>query len=172
MNDKPDARLDVTAFDAVSPSAALELVRPVCASPAWMDAMVARRPHGTLQRAQDVSDSVVAALAWTQVEKALEAHPRIGDRAEAAAAGGVLVAAGAGRRGRRGRRYRAPAGRGHVAYEQKFGQVFLICASGLDAGQLLDALTERLGHDRVEEQIATRRELAAITRLRLARTLA
>ncbi len=172
MNDKPDARLDVTAFDAVSPSAALELVRPVCASPAWMDAMVARRPHGTLQRAQDVSDSVVAALAWTQVEKALEAHPRIGDRAEAAGpeaswsrqeqAGAAEADADTARR----------LAEGTIAYEQKFGQVFLICASGLDAGQLLDALTERLGHDRVEEQIATRRELAAITRLRLARTLA
>lgn len=65
----------MTAYDIVSPAAALEFVRPLCASPAWLDAMVARRPLRTLDRALEISDAVVAALSWPQVEQAVAADP-------------------------------------------------------------------------------------------------
>jgi 2-oxo-4-hydroxy-4-carboxy-5-ureidoimidazoline decarboxylase len=57
----------------------------------------------------------------------------------------------------------------NLAYQEKFGHVFLICASGLPAEVMLRALERRLRNDGAAERLATRAELAAITRLRLER---
>lgn len=171
MTDPDDVRLDVAAFDLVSPTAALELMRPVCAAPVWLDAIVARRPFGSLDRVIETSDSVIRSLAWTQVEKALAAHPRIGERAT-----GADLESTWSRHEQSGAAAAADdvAARlhdGNVAYEQRFGYVFLVCATGLSAEQMLAALTERLGHDPAQEQTVVRRELGRIVALRLARTL-
>jgi hypothetical protein len=69
-----DPRLDVAAFDAVSALAALELVRPACASPAWQDALVARRPYRTFAALADISDAVIADLSPHQLARAAGAE--------------------------------------------------------------------------------------------------
>ncbi|SHG17220.1 hypothetical protein SAMN05443575_1573 [Jatrophihabitans endophyticus] len=84
--DPDDARLDVAAFDAVSAPAALELVRPLCASPAWMDAMVARRPHGTIDRVLATSDAVVATLSAPQLSLAAANDAQVADARSAVVA--------------------------------------------------------------------------------------
>jgi len=56
-----------------------------------------------------------------------------------------------------------------VAYEQRFGHVFLICATGLSASELLDALRARLTNPVEAERDVVRGELAKIVRLRLAK---
>jgi 2-oxo-4-hydroxy-4-carboxy-5-ureidoimidazoline decarboxylase len=60
---------------------------------------------------------------------------------------------------------------GNVAYEEQFGHVFLICASGLSGAQMLAALRERLSHDPGPERAVAAHELLKITVLR-ARKLA
>ena len=163
--------IDVAAFDAVSPAAAVELLRPVCASRAWLAAVTAGRPYGRLDAVAGRSDAVLAELAWPDVEEAMSAHPRIGERATGAdreaswsreeqsgAAAGTTDDA-------------AALGAGNLAYERRFGHVFLVCATGRTPRQILDALTERLDNDVDTERAVVRRELAAIVRLRLARTL-
>ncbi|MGJ6961447.1 2-oxo-4-hydroxy-4-carboxy-5-ureidoimidazoline decarboxylase [Streptosporangium sp. G11] len=60
---------------------------------------------------------------------------------------------------------------GNRAYERRFGHVYLICATGLSAEEMLARLTERLGNDEDAERDVVRAELAKITRLRLAKLL-
>jgi 2-oxo-4-hydroxy-4-carboxy-5-ureidoimidazoline decarboxylase len=60
---------------------------------------------------------------------------------------------------------------GNLAYEQRFGHVFLICASGLSGQDMLDQLRTRLSHDPQAERSVVRAELLKITRLRLAKLL-
>ena len=60
-------------------------------------------------------------------------------------AGGRLVAGRAGRAAGRGRPTTCVAG--NVAYEERFGHVFLICATGLSGEEMLTALRSRLGND-------------------------
>ncbi|MEU3165113.1 2-oxo-4-hydroxy-4-carboxy-5-ureidoimidazoline decarboxylase [Streptosporangium sp. NPDC006930] len=60
---------------------------------------------------------------------------------------------------------------GNRAYERRFGHVYLICATGLSAEEMLARLTERLGNDEDTERDVVRTELAKITRLRLAKLL-
>ena len=58
--------------------------------------------------------------------------------------------------------------RGNAAYEARFGRIYLVAAAGRSAEELLGYLEQRLGNDPAVELEVVRRELAAITRLRLA----
>lgn len=165
-----DVAIEVTAFDTEPTGSAARRLRPACASEAWIDAVVAGRPYGSLDEVTTRSDEVVAGLAWPDVEEALAAHPRIGERA-----GGPDVEAAWSRQEQAGAASSeedvVALYRGNLEYEQRFGHVFLICATGRTSEQMLAALRERLGNDPAAERDVVRCELAAIVRLRLARVL-
>lgn len=165
-----DALIDVAAFDALTPPAAGALLRPSCASTAWVEAMVTQRPYGSLDAVLVRSDAVLADCGWADLEQALAAHPRIGERsvgADREAAWSRDEQSGTDRADADADALRA----GNVEYEQRFGYVFLICATGRTSAQLLDALRARLGNDARAEREVIRAELTAIVRLRLAKTL-
>jgi 2-oxo-4-hydroxy-4-carboxy-5-ureidoimidazoline decarboxylase len=56
---------------------------------------------------------------------------------------------------------------GNLAYEERFGFVFLVCATGKSAAEMLALLTERLTHDRSSELQIAAAEHTKITRIRL-----
>ena len=165
------APLPVAGFDALDEPAAAALLRACCASRAWVHAVVAGRPYRDFAALTAAADAALAALRWSDVREALDAHPRIGERAtgssteagwsrseqSAAATVDPQVAAG--------------LHAGNVAYEQRFGHVFLICAAGRPAEQILAALDARLTNDPAGERAIVRAELQAIVRLRLAKAL-
>ena len=194
----PD-RVRVADLDRATAATAAGLLRPSCASARWIERLVSGRPHETLPALVAASDAAIGALGWPDIEQALAAHPRIGDRAPSGAAdgGGPQPGDAAGRhpapeaaaRGRLG-----PAGddreaawsqqeqsgardappdmqaglrAGNAAYEERFGHVFLICATGMSAASMLAALQARLGHDPAREREVVRDELMKIVRLRL-----
>ena len=141
-----------------------ELLRTCCDAPSWAARTTARRPFGSLATLLEIADQELAATSEADVDVALAAHPSIGERSESAdsrreqagalAAGSdVLDALAAGNR----------------AYEEKFGHVYLVCASGKGAEELLAVLDSRLDNDQDTERTVLRGELAAITRLRLTR---
>jgi 2-oxo-4-hydroxy-4-carboxy-5-ureidoimidazoline decarboxylase len=133
-----------------------------CASPSFASMMVAGRPYASPDALEAAITSAFASLTWGDVLEAMAGHPRIGDRVtgtSAAEQSGVTDAS------------RAALVAGNVAYEERFGYVFLICASGLDGEQMLAALRERLTHDPETERAVATRELMKITALR-ARKLA
>jgi 2-oxo-4-hydroxy-4-carboxy-5-ureidoimidazoline decarboxylase len=162
-------RIPVAEFDmAPSSDAAAELV-PCCASRRWVTQLVKGRPYLTLDRLVSASDATLGRLEWPDIAEALAAHPRIGERAT-----GPAREAGWSRQEQSSTVPTAQETRrllvdGNVAYEQRFGHVFLICATGLTADQMLSSLQSRLHNDPVAEQTAVRAELAKIVRLRLAK---
>ena len=143
-----------------------------CAVPGWASVVAAGRPYPDLGALTAVSDAALAALDWAAVERALAAHPRIGERAR-----------GDGREADWSRReqsaaatgdgdLRAALTAGNAEYEQRFGHVFLICATGLPAQDVLAALRARLCNDENAERATVREELGRIVRLRLAKLVA
>ncbi|WP_243716471.1 2-oxo-4-hydroxy-4-carboxy-5-ureidoimidazoline decarboxylase [Actinomadura darangshiensis] len=141
-----------------------------CASRRWVEALAGRsyKDVGDLQAA---SKRALDALEWADVEEALAAHPRIGDRVQ-----GGTREAGWSRGEQSGMDgtaadLQAALVEGNRAYEEHFGHVFLICASGRSALEMLGELRERLGNDVETERAAVRRELAKIVDLRLAKLL-
>ena len=56
---------------------------------------------------------------------------------------------------------------GNAAYERRFGYIFIVCASGKSAGEMLDLLTARMQNDPIIEVRIAAEEQAKITELRL-----
>ncbi len=112
-------------------------------------------------------DAVFSVLSWDDIVESLNAHPRIGDRVPA---GGQSAAEQSGAASASDQVRQALAD-GNLAYERRFGHVFLICASGLSGQDMLDQLQARLGHDAETERAVVREELLKITRLRLTKLL-
>lgn len=136
-----------------------------CASRRWIAAVSGHDDPGALRAA---SKRVLDELEWPDVEEALAAHPRIGERVR-----GESREAGWSRGEQSGMdgaaaELREALVEGNRAYEERFGHVFLICASGRSAPEMLADLRRRLGNDVETERDAVRRELAAIVDLRLA----
>jgi len=147
-------------FNAASAEEAERELGGCCASPAWTRAVAGGRPYSGAVELLAAADGVFAALTWTDITQALAAHPRIGERTEGASAREQAGVAD---------RERAALETANREYEQRFGHVFLIRASGRTGEEMLAALDARLGNDEETERSVVRDELRAITRLRLER---
>ncbi|URN10354.1 2-oxo-4-hydroxy-4-carboxy-5-ureidoimidazoline decarboxylase [Actinomadura madurae] len=139
-----------------------------CASRRWVGAL-AGRAYADLGALRAASRRALDDLGWADVEEALAAHPRIGERA-----GGDTREAGWSRGEQSGMGGAALDVRhalveGNRVYEERFGHVFLICASGRPAREMLGELLTRLGNDAETEREVVRGELAKIVDLRLAK---
>ena len=144
-----------------------------CSSARWAEAVAAGRPYPTLAALLAASDAAVARLGEADLRSALAGHPRLGDRRFATGtAGAQSRAAGwstkeqAGVSGADAAAAQALAD-GNAAYEQCFGHIYLACATGRSAVELLALLRERLGNDRRTEWGVVAAELAKINQIRL-----
>jgi 2-oxo-4-hydroxy-4-carboxy-5-ureidoimidazoline decarboxylase len=169
MSGPPAGRSKVRDFDQAAPAEAAELIGPCCASLRWNDDLVRTRPHGSLTRMIEASDAAIAGLSWPDIEQALSAHPRIGERAGGAERESVWSREEQSAAATPEARIQAALHAGNLEYEQRFGHVFLICATGKTAEQVLAALRARLHNDPEDEHAVVRDELARIVQLRLAK---
>ena len=155
----------LSEFNA-SPAEAATLAELSCGeSKAFAAAIATGRPYQDAAAVRTAIDAAFEALTWDDILEAMSAHPRIGERA-----GGISAAeqAGASAAGAAVRRALAA---GNLTYEERFGHVFLICATGLSGEQMLDALKARLENTAPTERAVVREELRKITRLRMTKLL-
>ncbi|WP_406294950.1 2-oxo-4-hydroxy-4-carboxy-5-ureidoimidazoline decarboxylase [Embleya sp. NBC_00888] len=150
-------------FDAASAEEAIRLLGEVCASRAWIGALLTARPYGDPEKLYARSDEAVAILTADDLQEAIDGHavigrPRHDDPQSTREQSGVH---------RAGDTVLADLRAGNIAYEQRFGRVFLICASGRSAAEMLAELRHRLDNDPASEWEVTREELRKINRLRL-----
>ncbi len=152
------ANVNALADDAVRTA-----LRDCCSSARWIDAVAAGRPYQTVEALLTESDAAVAAMSEADLAEALAGHPRIGDRPAPASWSSQEQA----RVGDADARTLQALADGNMSYEQHFGHIYLACASGRSADELLDFLHERLGNDRETEWRVVAGELAKINRIRL-----
>ncbi len=130
--------------------------------------MIAARPFSDDRAVIEAAERTWRALDRADRLEAFAAHPRIGDRDvrerwSRAEQSGVASASDD---------VLAELAASNAEYERRFGHVFLICASGLTAEEMLRALRGRLENEpEVELEVASA-EQAKITRLRLERLAA
>jgi OHCU decarboxylase len=155
-------------------NAPVERLRPLlaacCDVPRWVDRVLAGRPYADAEALTRAADDGVRDLDDGEVDQALAAHPRIGDRASGngrEAAWSRNEQSGVGEDAE----VRAALADGNRAYEERFGRVFLICATGLSAEQMLASLRQRLTNDPVAELAVVRDELRKIAVLRLGKVV-
>jgi 2-oxo-4-hydroxy-4-carboxy-5-ureidoimidazoline decarboxylase len=144
-----------------------------CTSPAWAEQMLAARPYRSVEEALGLADRAVASLSEAELDAALAGHPRIGERAAAQAHDGRDWSSQE-QSGVDGvaESVRQALTEGNRAYERRFGHVYLVCATGKSADQMLGLLNQRMGNDPATERSVVRAELAKINRIRLKKLLA
>ena len=167
-------------FNRLPSAAAAERLRRCCANAEWATRMAAGRPYDSLAQLLDAADRHWRALpaeAWLQ---AFGAHPEIGDMKTAgnsATAAGDSDAVGDSRQEQSGVANASAQTRAALAhlnrdYRQRFGFIFIICASGLSADAMLRQLRARLKNSRAQELANAAEEQRKITRLRLRKLFA
>ncbi len=156
----------IRRLDALpGPACVAELLR-CCGSAEWARRMAASRPFGDAATLAERADAAWADVSDADRLEAFAAHPRIGERA--ASAWSQQEQAGTGGAADATRRALVE---GNARYTERFGHVFLICATGKSAEQMLDALQLRMHNDPATELRVAAEEQRRITRLRLAKLL-
>ncbi|MEU6479965.1 2-oxo-4-hydroxy-4-carboxy-5-ureidoimidazoline decarboxylase [Streptomyces sp. NPDC047017] len=154
-------------FNALPEAAARAALLEACASTAWAQRLLAARPHAGAEDLYAASDAAMAELTAADLAEAMAGHPPIGrpkpgDPTSAREQSGMAGASEA---------LKAEMLELNLAYQDKFGHVFLICATGRTGEQMRDAVKERIGNAPEQEREIIRTELGKINRIRLARLL-
>ena len=157
-------------FNTLDAGAIADGLMACCASSQWAGKVVAERPYGSVASLRAAAIAAFDELDESELAVAHAAHPRIGD-AKAKQSGEKTEDAWS-----RGEQSRARAAdvtvraallEANRAYERKFGRVFLICATGLAAEEILAEARRRLDNDYRTESIESRAQLRKIVLLRL-----
>ncbi|EEP74993.1 hypothetical protein MCAG_05320 [Micromonospora sp. ATCC 39149] len=161
----------IEEFNALAAQRAEDELAACCAVPRWAREIVAGRPYQNLAALLAAADAASARLTWPEVEQALAAHPRIGQRPvgqrredgwSRGEQSGLDASSG---------RTRAAIAEANEEYERRFGHLFLICATGRSDVELLAAARARLAHDEATERAVIRDELTKIAALRIRKLL-
>jgi allantoicase len=134
-----------------------------CGSRAWARKMVAGRPFAGLLAMKELGARAWGALGGDDWKEAFAAHPRIGTK-KRVSSWAAQEQAGVREAQQTLRDALADA---NAAYEARFGYIFIVCATGKSAGEMLAIALERLkNHPDVELHVAAE-EQRKITDLRL-----
>ncbi len=145
-----------------------------CGSRAWAAKLADMRPF-----ADEQSLFAAADLCWQHLPEAdwLEAfrsHPRIGEKH---AENKTTAASAAWSRSEQSQMKEADAAillrmrEGHREYEERFGRIFIVCASGKQPAEMLRMLEHRLGNDPAQELLESAAQQQQIMQLRLRKWL-
>jgi len=145
-----------------------------CGSQRWASAMTAARPFANVDELLTKADSIWWSLSAEDWLEAFRAHPKIGEKKAAVAQSeearrwsereqsGIRNAAAD---------TMAALATGNRDYEQRFGFIFIVCATGKSSEEMLTILQARLQNDTETEIAVAAEEQRKITRLRLEKLL-
>ena len=163
------------ALNSMTESEAEKAFFPCCSSNRWAREFAKSRPHKTVQDLYLAADKVWFSLATADWLEAFSHHPQIGANITtlrekfAATEGwaqqeqsGVSLASEVVLKALQ---------QANINYEKKFGHVFLICATGKSAEEMLSALLGQAENDRQSELKNAAVEQSKITKLRLQKLL-
>jgi len=157
-------------LDTAADDVARAMLTRACGSSRWVDRMMARRPFG-----RDAKMLTAARVEWFALSEpdwleAFSHHPQIGDRAALEARfpqthdlsskeqSGIGIA---------GADVLTALAHANTDYFNRFGFIFIVCATGKSAAEMLALLLARSQNDRATELRIAVEEQAKITALRL-----
>ena len=158
--------MTVADLNAMPESQAAELLGECCGSPRWVAGMVARRPFGSRESVLAAAGEIWTSLDNADWREAFAHHPRIGEQTGSSQAAQEQ----SGMSGSTGdvRQALAEVNRD---YEQRFGYIYIVCATGKSAEEMLRIAQSRLRNDPDTELRVAAKEQLKITQLRLQKLL-
>ncbi|KJV35531.1 MULTISPECIES: 2-oxo-4-hydroxy-4-carboxy-5-ureidoimidazoline decarboxylase [unclassified Pantoea] len=159
--------MELAVFNDATPNEAHTAIAHCVAIPDWQQALVAARPFADVSALYKTAETLAKRWQGAELEQALRAHPRIGEKAAGAGKEAVLS------RNEQSAMQQADGAlqfamlAGNQSYEQRFSRVFLIRAKGRSGEEMLAELQRRLNNDAETEQQEALTQLREITLLRL-----
>ena len=162
-------------WNEMPPEQAAREILPCCGSKAWAARVASKRPIRDEALLLAMSDEIWAGLGETDWLEAFRSHPRIGEsRAE------QTVAAQSSAWSEQEQQKAAIADDamktalkwGNREYEHKFGRIFIVCATGKSAAEILEILRRRLHNDEATELQQAAEEQRQIMHIRLKKWIA
>ena len=153
-------------------SAAREIL-PCCGSRAWAKGLAALRPLANEDQLFAASDRIWAALPKPAWQEAFDSHPRIGQQHARAATSESLAWSSEEQRAAISNEdaVKLALAEGNRQYEERFGRIFIVCAAGRSAPEILGLLNARMKNTAADEWLEAADQQRQITQLRLRRWL-
>jgi len=164
----------LTQLNELPPDAAEAEFLKCCGSKSWAAAMSKARPFENITRLLESADRAWWSLSSEDWFEAFRAHPKIGEpKAETAqsALAETWSAQEQSRATNSGPESRSALANANHQYEEQFGFIFIICATGKSVEEIMANLHRRLQNDRDTELRVAAEEQGKITRLRLEKLL-
>jgi 2-oxo-4-hydroxy-4-carboxy-5-ureidoimidazoline decarboxylase len=156
-----------------SEEAAAEILS-CCGSHGWAAGVAAMRPIADQQTLFTVADGCWQHLSEADWLDAFRSHPRIGEKHAQAKTTATSAAWSSGEQSQMNDADAAILLRmreGHRAYEERFGRIFIVCASGKHPAEMLHILEHRLNNNPAEELLESAEQQRQILQLRLRKWL-
>lgn len=157
-------------FNSFDADAASQALQRCCVSKRWIAAMVSSRPYADANALRNAADSVWSDLGADDYLEAFEGHPKIGDVNSLAAKyanSGDLAAHEQSSVAEATQAVIERLAAGNKRYEQRFGYIFIVCATGKSAMEMCELLEARLHNDPEEELHVAAEEQRKILQIRL-----
>jgi len=165
--------MTLAEFNALASANAESALRDCCGSARWAAGVAAQRPFAYLKALYESADDV-----WRNLERAdwLEAfshHPQIGEKAATGSTSHRKWAEGEQTGARAANEdVKTRLAHGNRSYYEKFGYIYIVCATGKSAEEMLALLEQRLQNAPASELPIAAEQQGLITRLRLEKLLA
>ncbi|HTC41890.1 MAG TPA: 2-oxo-4-hydroxy-4-carboxy-5-ureidoimidazoline decarboxylase [Candidatus Acidoferrales bacterium] len=167
---------DVLArWNQLSLQQAAEEILPCCGSKNWAQQMAMRRSIGDEGALLATCDEVCKCLTESDWDEAFRSHPRIGEsHPEIRSTARSAAWSGQEQRnvGGASEDAKTALAEGNRAYEQRFHRIFIVCAAGKSAPEILEILQRRLRNDERSELLEAAEQQRQIAQLRLKKWLA
>jgi 2-oxo-4-hydroxy-4-carboxy-5-ureidoimidazoline decarboxylase len=150
---------------AVQPT--LDQLRTALGVERWVAEVHAGGPYADLDALLEAASAAASPLAPAEIEEALAHHPRIGEKPAAGASGAEHSRREQASSDAADPRLAERLAAGNVAYEKRFGRIFLIRALGRSRAEIVAELDRRLTLDDAEELAVVGDQLREIAVLRL-----
>jgi 2-oxo-4-hydroxy-4-carboxy-5-ureidoimidazoline decarboxylase len=169
----PSTNATLANWNTLTPTAAAAAILPCNGSQPWADNLTALRPFETPFDLTCTADIIWRALSSTDQQQAFDSHPRIGEhQAKAATAASLALSANEQSAAQLTTETAAKLAEANRLYEQKFNRIFILCATGKSAEQILTTLHQRLSNDPATEHREAAEQQRQITQIRLRKWLA
>lgn len=166
--------ISIDTLNHFSLSEAQQWFSHCCAAPKWYEGMVKARPFTDVEQIKQVAQGLWLECSEQDFLSAFEAHPMIGNvsslRAKYAATKAIASNEQQGATQANDQTLQALADANHE-YLTKHGFIFIICATGLSADTMLNALMQRIHNSTATEIQLAGAEQIKITQLRLEKGL-
>ena len=164
--------MNLTELNSAGESDARLAFEACCTASRWIEAMVSARPYDNLETLQSAASLNWQAMREQDYLEAFDGHPKIGDPAS------LKAKYGATRETARSEQSGVATATDEVLeelsdmnnrYLDKFGFIFIVCATGKSAQEMLELLRDRYDNEREMELEIAAREQGKITAIRIAK---